>query len=99
LHDWLAWLAWLAIGQGSCKGPNCTLLSRLSVICSHLVQEFKLLLVVGRRLVFPAQSSAAVRADMTTQVQFKAADGTTAMRTVSLVFPANCRTVVRQLEA
>jgi hypothetical protein len=50
----------------------------------QLVQEFKLLLLVGRRLVFPAQSSAAVRADITTQVQFKAADGTTAMRTVSL---------------
>ena len=74
-------------------------LSHLSVICLQLVQEFKLLLLVGRRLVFPAQSSAAVRADITTQVQFKAADGTTAMRTVSLMFPANCRTVVRLMEA
>jgi hypothetical protein len=71
----------------------------LSVICLQLVQEFKLLLIVGRRLVFPAQSSAAVRADMTTQVQFRAANGTTAMRAVSLMFPANCRTVVRLMEA
>jgi hypothetical protein len=63
------------------------------------VQAFKLLLIVGRRLVFPAQSSAAVRADITTQVQFRAADGTTAMRTVSLMFPDNCRTVVRLMEA
>jgi hypothetical protein len=63
------------------------------------VQEFKLLLVVGHRLVFPAQSNAAVSADLTTQVQFQAADGTTAMRTVSLMFPANCRTVVRLMEA
>jgi hypothetical protein len=55
--------------------------------------------LVGRRLVFPAQSGAAVRADMTTQVQFEAAGGTTAMRTVSLMFPANCRTVVRLMEA
>jgi hypothetical protein len=74
-------------------------LSHLSVICLQLVQEFKLLLLVGRRLVLPAQSSAAVRADITTQIQFKAADGTTAMRTVSLMFPANCRTVVRLMEA
>jgi hypothetical protein len=65
----------------------------------QLVQEFKLLLIVGRRLVFPAQSSAAVRADMTTQVQVRAADGTTTMRAVSLMFPANCRTVVRLMEA
>jgi hypothetical protein len=65
----------------------------------QLVQEFKLLLLVGCRLVFPAQSSAAVRADITTQVQFMAADGTTAMRTVSLMFPANWRTVVRLMEA
>jgi hypothetical protein len=63
------------------------------------VHEFKLLLIVGRRLVFPAQSSVAVRADMTTQVQFRATDGTPAMRTVSLMFPANCRTVVRLMEA
>jgi hypothetical protein len=56
------------------------------VVCLQLVQEFKLLLVVGRRLVFPAQSSAAVSADLTTQLQFQAADGTTAMRTVSLAF-------------
>jgi hypothetical protein len=63
------------------------------------VQEFKLLLLVGRRLVFPGQSSAAARADITTQVQFKAADGTTATCTVSLMFPANCRTVVRLMEA
>jgi hypothetical protein len=54
---------------------------------------------VGRRLVFPAQSSTAVSADLTTQVQFQTADGTTAMRTVSLMFPANCRTVVRLMEA
>jgi hypothetical protein len=39
-------------------------LSHLHVICLQLVQEFKLLLLVGRRLVFPAQSSAAVRADI-----------------------------------
>jgi hypothetical protein len=69
------------------------------VRCMQLVQEFKLLLIVGRRLVFPAQSSAAVSADLTTQLQFQAADGTTAMRTVSLMFPANCRTVVRLMEA
>jgi hypothetical protein len=74
-------------------------LSHLSVVCLQLVQEFKLMLVLGRRLVFPAQSSAAVSADMTTQVQFQAADGTTAKRTVSLMFPANCRTVVRLVEA
>jgi hypothetical protein len=63
------------------------------------VQEFKLLFVVGRRLVFPAQSIAAVSADLTTQVQFQAADGTTVTRTVSLMFPANCRMVVRLMEA
>jgi hypothetical protein len=74
-------------------------LSHLSVVCLQLVQEFKLLLVVGRRHVFPAQSSAAVSADITTQLQFQAADCTTAMRTVSLMFPANCRTVVRLMEA
>jgi hypothetical protein len=74
-------------------------LSHLSVVPLQLVQEFKLLLLIGRRLVFPAQSGAAVRADLTTHVQFKAADGTTAMRTVSLMFPANCRTVVRLMEA
>jgi hypothetical protein len=79
--------------------PCCAHLSHLSVVCLQLVQKFKLLLVVGRRLVFPTQSSAAVSADMTTQVQFQAADGTTAMRTVSLMFPANCRTVVRLMEA
>jgi hypothetical protein len=88
-----------AIRRGSCARTNCTLLSHLSNVCLQLVQEFKLLLIVGRRLVFPAQSSAAVRADMTTQVQFRAADGTTAMRTVSLMFPANCRTIVRLMEA
>jgi hypothetical protein len=63
------------------------------------VQELKLLLVVGRRLVFPAQSNAAVSADLTTQVQFQAADGTTVTRTVSLMFPANCRAVARLMEA
>jgi hypothetical protein len=72
---------------------------RLYAVCLQLVQEFKLLLVVGRRLVFPAQSNAAVSADLTTQVQFQAADGTTVTRTVSLMFPANCRTVVRLMEA
>jgi hypothetical protein len=41
----------------------------------------------------------AVRADMTTQVQFQAADSTTAMGTVSIMFPANCRTVVRLMDA
>jgi hypothetical protein len=79
--------------------PHLSHLSHLSVVCLQLLQEFKLLLLVGRRLVFPAQSSAAVRADLTTRVQYQAADGTTAMRTVSLMFPANCRTVVRLLEA
>jgi hypothetical protein len=72
------------------------------VVCLQLVfkfKEFKLLLVVGRRLVFPAQSSTAVSVDLTTQVQFEAAGGITAMRTVSLMFPANCRTVVRLMEA
>jgi hypothetical protein len=100
--------AWLGSSKpqnrGSCAWINCTAVlcptchSSL-VFCLQLVQDFKLLLIVGRRLVFPAQSNAAVCADMTTQVQFKGADGTTVMRTVSLMFPANCRTVVRLMEA
>jgi hypothetical protein len=69
------------------------------VACLQLVQEYKLLLLVGRRLVFPAQSSTAVSADLTTQLQFQEANGTTAMRTVSLMLPANCRTVLRLMEA
>jgi hypothetical protein len=87
-----------AIKHGSCARTNCTVLSHMSIACLQLVQEFKLLLI--RRLVFPAlPSQVQLCTDMTTQVQFRAADGTTAMRTVSLMFPANCRTVVRLMEA
>jgi hypothetical protein len=65
----------------------------------QLVHEFKLLLHMGRRLVFREQPTAAVHADLTTKIQFRAADGTIVARTVSLMFPANERTVVRLMEA
>jgi len=65
----------------------------------QLVQEFKLLLLLGRRLVFPVQPTAAVSTDVTTQVQLKAADDSIVACTVSLMFPGNCRTVVRLMEA
>lgn len=85
----------------SCQTPHLAL--ALSVCCPlvtlHLVQEFKLLLLLGCRLVFPVQSNAAVRADVTTQIQFRAADGSTVAPcnsqadcgTVSLMFPAKCK--------
>jgi hypothetical protein len=76
----------------------------LSVHCQlndapQLVQEFKVLLHIGRRMVFPVQSNAAVHTDVTTQIQFRAADGSNVARTVSLMFPAKSRTVVRLMEA
>jgi len=65
----------------------------------QLVQEFKLLLQLGRRLVMPSETGAPVTTDVTAQLQFRVADGHVAMRTVSLMVPANGRTVVRLMEA
>lgn len=70
-----------------------------SVIQQQLVQEFKLLLQLGRRLVMPSETGAPVTTDVTAQLQFRVADGHVAMRTVSLMVPANGRTVVRLMEA
>jgi hypothetical protein len=66
----------------------------------QLVQEFRVLLLMGRKLVFPVQTAAVVRADITMEVQLEdSLTGSTGKRKVSLMFPGNCRTVVRLLEA
>jgi hypothetical protein len=63
----------------------------------QLVQEFRVLLLMGRKLVFLVQTAAVVRADVTMEVQVEGSS--TGKRKVSLMFPGNCRTVVRLLEA
>jgi hypothetical protein len=66
----------------------------------QLVQEFQVLLFMGRKLVFPVQTAAVVRADITMEVQVVGSpSGSTSKQLASLMFPGNCRTVVRLLEA
>ena len=62
----------------------------------QLVQDFKVLLLLGRRLVFPVKTIAAVRADMTTQAQLQAADGTAVQGSVSLAVQ-DCRAATGSL--
>jgi hypothetical protein len=63
----------------------------------QLVQEFRVLLLMGRKLVFPVQTAAVVRADVAMEVQVEGSSK--GKRMVSLMFPGFCRTVVRLLEA
>lgn len=56
-----------------------------------------MLLLMGRKLVFPVQTAAVVRVDVTMEVQLEGS--ATCKRMVSLMFLGNCRTVVRLLEA
>ena len=72
----------------------------LCVACLQLVPEFRMLLLMGRKLVFPVQTAASVRVDVTMEVQVEGSSSGSARKcAVSLMFPGNCRTVVRLMEA
>lgn len=68
-------------------------------VCMQLVQEFRVLLLMGRKLVFPVQTAAVVCADVTMELQVEGASDPTGKRAVSLMFPGNARTVVRLMDA
>ncbi len=71
----------------------------LHTVYMQLVQEFRVLLLMGRKLVFPVQTAAVVCADVTMELQVEGASDPTGKRTVSLMFPGNARTVVRLMDA
>lgn len=88
--------------MASCEWTSSTVLLCVlfCLVILQLVQEFRVLLLMGRKLVFPVQTAAVVRADITMELQVEgSSSGSTGKRMVSLMFPGNCRTVVRLLEA
>jgi len=86
--------------MASCQWTSSTVLLCVlfCLVMLQLVQEFRVLLLTGRKLVFPVQTAAVVRADITIEIQVEgSSSGSTAKCIVSLMFTGNCRTVVRLL--
>jgi hypothetical protein len=66
-------------------------LKRGAVSCAvllQLVQEFQVLLLMGCKLVFPVQTAAVVRADITMEIQVEgSSSSSTSKHLASLMFP------------
>lgn len=66
------------------------------VLSVQLIHEFRVLLLIGRTLVFPP---AAVSSSMSINIQYKGADGRMRERQVELTFPGTNRTILRLVQA
>lgn len=64
--------------------------------CVQLVQEFRVALLIGRRLCFESLDLAV---SMKRTFQYRAADGSLLDVNVDLIFPGEARSIVRLLQA
>jgi hypothetical protein len=78
---WQALVWQLAAGAVERGAVSCAVLLQL-------VQEFRVLLLMGRKLVFPVQTAAVVRADITMEIQVEgSSSSSTSKHLASLMFP------------
>jgi hypothetical protein len=64
----------------------------------QVVQEYRVLLLIGRSLHYPAGSDSPEGVGVVKQLQYTGADGAAAVLNVNLLFPATRRSVERVIQ-
>lgn len=73
----------------------CAPVLLLLLLPLQLIQEYRVLLLMGRTLVFP---QSAVTSSIRVMIQHRADDGRVRERQVELLFPATSRTILRLMQ-
>lgn len=84
------------VGDSSCSSPCINWLIVYCCLPLQLIHEYRVLLLMGRTLVYP---QTAANSSLAISIQYRAEEGRVRERQVQLLFPATARTVLRLMQA